>query len=291
LNEFLVPWLLIVVAGCGLQRSDATSVALSTARLSVHHAAILTALVNDDVRCGFSSPRVLRNAKLQRTTASRGTVTLTVESCEIDLGPSTEVARDCLGVRAEASGRFRVTARRITEGALTGRADNPVVPDRSDAVRLELSVEPMDFAVKLSTSDTVLLQKSGRFSFVAVPRLGVSKSTGECSVPTGDLTLSELRYERASARVDSEGRHYDVDLGEAHLSAQIGRRGALENFLGGDLTLWGTKVVLPKGGGGGFDPKYNAETFARRYACIPDLALPVTDVCPARPRVREGAVD
>jgi hypothetical protein len=176
-------------------------------------------------------------------------------------------------------GKAVVSATRTIRGTLTGDREQPVVPLTPDAVELRLDAVTLDhLKVESSDSDAVLTQISGTVSAVARPRLAASDSSGVCMVPTPNLVLSDLRYTDAKVHVVAEGRRFYVDVPTSDVEAVNGRSANAENFLGGQITVWGHGVELPNDDDG-LNPDFDPERFVEGFACTEDLALPVSHEC------------
>lgn len=273
---------LVAVVLWGCERLAPDSVGMGVARLTVRNAAAITSVLAEDKTCGFGSAQVLAGAKVSGATGQLGSVTWTVDSCLLDLGPLHAVSKDCRGVETRLGGKVTVKATKTVEGILTGNPNNPVVPVKPDAARVTHEAQLEGFTVERSDSNASLELRSGTLSWEALPRLAQSASKGLCAVATNELGLGALSYSGAKVFVNSGDRHFEVDVPSSNLEAQLGKWGEKENFLGGKLQVWDSAVTVPVAGDqGGLDPAYDAAAFTDAYACKADLALPVNRECPA----------
>jgi hypothetical protein len=280
-----------VLAGCPVERLAPEKVAMGVARLSVRNMGNVVALTSADARCGFASDEVNRTREENGRLGSEGSVTWRVRDCVIDLGGLQEVSGDCNGDTTQASGAIKVTATKTVVGILTGNAASPVVPLKPDAVNIDVTVAFDDYQVRSSTSAAWLTNVDGTVSFTLQPHLGVSDSLDVCAVPTADVTLRELVYSNAKAKVMSGGREFKVEVPQSRVHAQVGRWEGEENSLEGLLTVWDREVDLSTTEDkSGLDPEYNAEKLVSSVACRTDLRQPQTYECPAlKPRLVQGA--
>jgi hypothetical protein len=267
--------------GCPIERLDPGAVGHGVAQLAARDVAILTSVVSANSACGFSSTKVLGTPKVDGTPGSDGSVTWKVEACEVDFGDTQTLSTDCHGTKVAAGGRVVVSATKTVRGLLTGDASTPVVPSSPDAVQLDFSVTTKDFWVKRSTS-AYSLKHHGSISWTATPHLAVGKTTGVCSVPTSELTVTALSLGASEIILDLGDHAVPVDVEGSTIEAQFGKWGQKENSLEGSITLWGAKVLLPSNKAKPFlDPDYDAEKFVTSYACNPELQTPISFSCPS----------
>ncbi len=268
--------------GCQLEKLDKAKVGNGVARLAVRNAAVLTAVLAEDSRCGFKSEAAVQSAKVEGVTGQPGKVTWTVSDCTLDLGPEWKLlSTDCTNVEVKARGAVTVSATRTVEGILTGSAANPVVPLKPDATVVTHTATLSGFTSSKSDSDASLKLISGKLSWDAHPKLAISKSRGVCAVPTNELGLTAVRFESATGFVESASRAFNVEIDASDLSAQLGKWGDHENTLEGTVSVWGGVVTFPQDSDSpGLDPSYDAKRFVDAYACKPDLQVPVSHACP-----------
>lgn len=266
--------------GCQLERAAPDTVGEGVARLAARDLALLTSIVNDDATCGFESPLVRGSARgLDGEPGSATTVTWTVRGCVLDFGQETQVSSDCAGRRTVAGGRVLVDATKTVVGRLTGDPDGPVAPDGPESARIDLRVEPSGFWLRRSGAPHRLIHDAP-LSASALPKLARSSSSGLCSVPTNDLTLSAITLLPGRRTVDTGERVFPVEVDGSDFRVQLGRWGSEENAIAGRISVWGTPVALPgRDTAQGLDPEYERQAFAETYACKPDLAHPVTFDC------------
>jgi len=278
--------------GCQLEKLNKKAVGNGVARLTIRDAAVLTAVLAEDSRCGFKSAAALQRAKVEGTTGQPGKVTWTVTDCTLDFGAEWQLlSTDCTDIEIKAKGAATVSATRTVEGILTGSPANPVVPTKPDATTVTHTATLNGFAASKSDSDASLKLISGKLSWSAHPRLAISKSKAVCAVPTSELGLSAVRFENATGFVDSASRAFHVEIDASDLSAQLGKWGDRENALEGTVSVWGGVVTFPQDlDSPGLDPNYEAQAFVDSYTCKPDLLTPVSRECPHfSDRLAQGA--
>ncbi len=276
MNRALLVSLMCLVS-CARMYPD--KVAMGVARLSVRDAAVLTALINADTTCGFASPGVLSQPQINE---SAGTVQWTVKDCRLSFGGLREVAKDCGGVATRVGGAVVVSATRTITGTLTGNTANPVVPMGPDAVVISITAKPEDFIVRIDGQKTALTIHSGVLSYQATPRLAVSSSKGVCAVPTNDVRLEGLKYDNADVTIDNDGSLIDADVASSSFSAQVGKGADRENALWGQLTVFGSSQTMPTASDkDGLDPTYDSDAYRKTWSCAPDLAQPISNICPS----------
>lgn len=266
-------------ASACLEQCAPGRVGAGVARLSVRNVGALVQALNANGECGFESPAVKSGFSVDGAPGQAGSVTWTVERCDLDFGRAPQRFEDCSGKATTLSGRAVVTAKRVVRGTLTGDPAQPVVPFSDDAVTITLENVAFDrFLVTDSKSDAELTQLSGQLSAVVKPRLAASAQSGVCAVPTPNVSISELRYQNARVHVIGDGRSFDVDVPDSNLVATNGVFGERENALGGTVNVWGHQVELPNDDDG-LDPDYDAASFIEAYACTDDLAQPPSFTC------------
>ncbi len=281
----------LVPGGCQLERLFPAPVADGIARLTMRNAAVLMSIVNDDTTCGFASPQVLENAQVEGIIGERGKIVYTVTDCEIDLGTLDVYSSDCNDADTSVEGRVVISAVRSVSGRLTGDPTTPVIPESSEAASIHIDATFTDYQVRRTDAVTALKIIDGSLSYDVKPHLAASASQGVCSVGTSNLTLSNVTWGPSTVFVDSGDRQFEAEVDGGELNAQLGIWGNKENWLEGELTVWGTthQVPIPEEDPG-LDPDYDTNTFLDSYRCAEDLALPITYECvDLVPPLAEGA--
>jgi len=277
-----------VAVATGCPQCAPGEVGAGVASLTVRNVGAVASLVNADDDCGFASTAVLSNPTIDGAPGTEGTVTFTVEDCEIDLGSDlVEISEDCEGNTTSASGKITVSATRAIGGQITGNPAQPVIPGGPDAVTITLSSVTFEsFRVEKSNSTSILVWTTGGISGSLSPRLAVSASSGACSIATPITTFEDLVYTESTLHVTTETNDFDVDVAGSSLSAQNGAKGDDENTIAGEITVFGTPVVVEEA----LDPDYDAEAFLTSWVCADDLADPVSFTCAdLNPRLADGA--
>jgi hypothetical protein len=251
-------------------------VAQGASRLTIRTFGAVVELVNNDERCGFKSERVLNSVKLED-----GRAIYTVENCTINVAQTPSVSTDCSGTTTTVQGKVIVSATRTVEGALTGDPSNPVVPEHPDAVRIEIQDAVLkNFLVESDAIDAKMTVFEGAVSGVAEPRLARSASLGVCKVPTREIRFSDVTWGASTARIQSDGHDFEVDIGGSDLSAVLGVHGARENDLLGTISVWGEEHSIPvEGDEDGLLPGYERDAHRASFACTEDLTDPYEYRC------------
>ncbi|MCC6338171.1 MAG: hypothetical protein IT380_29785, partial [Myxococcales bacterium] len=280
-----------LLAACQVESCRAQDVGEGVARLTVRNAGALTRLVDRDTTCGFASAAVLAAPRLEGATGGPGTATWTVTGCALSFPEPTAALSACDGVETKVAGRVVVSGTRTVKGTLTGNPENPIIPGEPDAVQLTLEASFEGFVARRPDSQSALTLERGSLSWVAQPRLAVSASKGVCAVATPNVAFSDVRYGASTVTVESNGRRFSVDVAGSRFDAQAGKRGERENWLQGEVTVFGRAVQFPVPGEEPLlDPDYEAGRFASSWACTADLKQPVDFACPSlRDRVAQGA--
>ncbi len=284
-------FLTLFFSACQIESCKASAVGPAVARLTARSAGVLTKLADKDTACGFSSDAVLAAPKVDGAKGGPGSVTWTVKGCALEFPTATTVLTNCLAVETTAQGKAVVSGTKTVTGTLTGNPANPVVPATADAVRFTLDATFDDFKVGVKQTANALTFQKGGLSWSAEPLLAVSASKGACAVPTTHLTLNHLRCADAELWVESATRAFAVHVGASDFSAQAGVRGDQQNWIAGEIQVFGQQVAFPAAGEDGrLDPDFEPVLYARGFDCAPDLQRPVTHVCPSLDdRVSQGA--
>lgn len=264
---------------------------MAVGRLTVRNAAIISKLIESDTRCGFASPKVLRAAVVQGEKGGPGAVVWKVEGCQLDFPEETLINTDCIGVESKVKGSIKLSATKRVRGTLTGNPDKPVIPEGADAVTIEVEAQPQGFVVSKSDSKATMAMMGGALKYTLEPKLALSKSLGVCSITTLDLSFTGIRYSNGEVVVADESRTFSVDVPLSDFHAQVGKWDNEENSFAGRLVVWDNEQKLPTDDDhDGLDPAYTAASYFESVACTPDLATPVTYVCPSlREQVVHGA--
>lgn len=272
---------------CGLERPD---LAQGIARLSIQNVAAIAALIDSDVRCGFSAPNVLAAAKSIGTVGRIGALELETRGCVIEAPSGVLVDEDCKGTRISARGRIEVTARRRIVGRLTGDLFAPVIPIRDDASSIFLDQVSLDgFVVENPLSPATLTLVDGTLSATVTPRLAARSSDGVCAAPTPIARVTELRYQDAVVGLESAEIDVAVPVEHSALEAVIGVWPPQGNVLRGEITLAGRPYSVPinEQAGGVLEP-FDPVDFDARWQCGGGFAAPISFRCDPQPLLIDG---
>ena len=255
-------------------------VGAGVARLTIRNVGAIAELALTDTRCGFAADAVNLNPRVDGAEGEAGTVTWTIEGCEVELpADAPYVSTDCNGTTTTIRGRAVITARKVVQGLLTGVPDNPVIPAGPDAVTLEImSAELSGFSAETSISPNVLTVIEGGLRARLRPRLAVDTEHGACSVPTSNALFEGVEYFPSLVHVKTEAREFDVDVGRSELTAINGEHSGYENAIFGQIEVWGGAQEVD-GGEEGLDPDYERASFHAGYQCKAGLAQPVNFAC------------
>lgn len=265
-------------AGCQLEKFFARDVGHGAARLTVRNAAILGKLIDDDTRCGFTSPQVLSGYVVDGDVGTVGTVTWTVSDCELSFGAPKRTSTDCNDVDRVVGGRMTVSAQRTVRGLITGDATTPVIPLENDAATLTFEADVFDYVVQLSNEKESATIQQGHISVEVAIHLARSLSMGVCAIDTSEVTLNRVTVTDAVYTVDTGDRVFDVDVPALEISAQLGEWEGTENVIAGSITVWDEEIDL--GDDDVLDPGYDRDEFRAAYACKADLQVPQDYTCP-----------
>lgn len=262
-------------------------------RLTIRNVGAIANAINDDTRCGFESDAVKDAWVASAEAGLSGTVTWSVEGCELDFGADPKESTDCNDVTAVTSGKIKVTATRTIEGYITGDRNTPVIPAGPTAVTIHIESAEFDrFMVTSSDNEAFLEMITGSISAIVKPRLAADRDRGVCSVPTGDATLEAVSYGPSLVRVVGEGRDFEVEVDSSDLNAVNGKFDDRENALWGTISVWGSAESIPiDDDEQALNPDYDRAKQIESYACKPDITTPVRYDCETdvRPLIAQGA--
>jgi len=283
--------LITLGAACSAERLAPKKVGSAVGRLTVRNVSILTSIIGADTTCGLSSPEVLGSPVVDGDVGGEGKVTWSAKSCEIDYGALSEWATDCNGRVMRVGGKITFSATKTVTGLLTGNPDQPVIPTSADAATIHAELSFNDFEVRFSDSKNALTMNSGALSFDAEPHLGVSATTGICSITTSDLLETNIVYTNALVHVSSESKELDAHVSNSSFSSQIGRWGPHENWIEGTITIREKVVALPNDSDDSplLDVDYERDYHVASFACKEDLLVPISYQCKSiKPALSHG---
>ena len=268
----------LFIAGCQIESCASQEVGSGIARLTIRNAGALTKLIDRDTSCGFGSQAVLSNPKLEGAVGTIGSVTWTIANCTLAFSAPTTALKTCGDVETRVTGKATLSGTKTVKGTLTGNPKSPVIPVDPDAVRFTLQASLEDFVARRPDSQSALTNTSGTLAWSAEPRLAVSASKGVCSIPTSNVTFSDVTYGASTVLVESKGRRFSTDVMASAYSAQVGKRADKENWIAGELTVYGNPVRVA---GAALDPDYEAAAFLKSWECVEDLKQPIDFSCPS----------
>lgn len=267
----------VFVVGCaddGFQEDVA-----GIARLSILQVSLLAKELSEDTRCGFDAEAVRDAVVVTGAFGERGTAVYRVEDCALGFDSIETVLDDCGAEPIRLSGRTRVTATLEIDGTITGRTNDPIIPNGPDAAKIVLEQVVLEgFTARYESRNAELVMREGSLSAVVRPRLAKGKDTAFCSVPTPDAQVTNLVYDGASLLAREEGEAV-VFVSTSDLRGQIGRGERSENTYAGTLEIGGQSFEVPGRVSKALDDTYVREEFVGRFACDEDLSLPVDYAC------------
>lgn len=243
--------------------------AQGAARLTVRSLGTVAKLVEDDARCGFSSPEVLEAVRItEGQVGYSGRAEFSVAGCTLELPEPTVVGTSCTGTETVVSGKVTVTAKKVLKGRLTGDLEEPVVPlDDAPAELVFERIEAEGFRVDEAGNALEIVR--GAFAGRLEPRVAMDVELGACGFTTPIARFSDVSYlEPSEVIVDSEQGRFQTTIEDANLTALNGRWGAEENLLDGHIALMGEAFTLPTNpSDDGLDPEYDRAAFDAGWQC------------------------
>jgi len=252
---------------------------LASGRLAVRDFAGLVKLVAADTNCGFESPEVLNSFTYEGDIGyNEGTVTYTVNNCEIFVEEPLEVSADCNGEQTFVQGYVNVSGTKVVKGYLTGDAALPVVPDSMAPAVVQVEAQVNDFSVTQTNSEKHLTIKKGTLSGSLTPRTILDNETGACKVSTPHSIFRDVQLMDASTTITSSGSDFDVAIAQAEFFAVNGEFEGYENHFEGSMTIDGEPLEFPlEGDQPILDPEYDAQVFRAAFDCVENSEYVDTD--------------
>ncbi len=248
-----------------------------TARMAIMAAGSVVNLTSSDDSCGFASVRTMLFNISDLEIGEGGVLetSWTIDSCR--LGSDQPITQtDCSGNTQSVTGMATVTGTQtlsLRPGLPPGPASDKavsIVVDEADVYGLEM------ISTTLSTPEQnaeVNIHR-GSLSAVIEPVLGESASTpGLFSVPTPVARISHVRLHDADMTVKAQGNEIDLHVDDSDLTASSGPFADGEvNHIEGFIEIDGRAIDVD----GDLEEGFDADSFDDRYACVDDLAAPVT---------------
>lgn len=252
--------------------------AQGTASLTVAAFGTIASVVDEDTRCGFSSPAALQGAQASGPVGTIGTVTVRIGApCSLSWGKPTAVKTYCDGLERRLEGTVRATGSKTVKGWITGDPAAPVIPTSRDAASVNLTLDFSNLTYSDSTGEKGLTAVTGSLQGELGSRLGLDTSTGACSIKSPAVYFRGLSWTGAQLEVHSGADVYPVAVGSSRLDAQSGAREDHTNWLEGALALDGKSYRIPVSGPAVLDPAYDQAAFDASWACTPNLKVPQSD--------------
>ena len=266
--------------------------AQGAAQLSIKMLGTIAGAVEANTECGFASAGVKATAVTTGNLGEEGgeaTFEIAVP-CTLRFPQPTAVETDCHGVTTYLSGTAAVTGTKSIRGFVSGHPDDPTVPNRRDAVTIDLTTRAEGLEVWMEPGGHRLKIHGGQLSGMIHPRLAVDTSRDACALPTPVATFEAVRYADADVTIVSEGKTFGVRVDQSNLTAQNGAKGGVENYLEGSIQIDGEVLNIPVSGDPILDPEYDAAKFEASFACQENLRIARSDAdCNVRKTIGEGA--
>jgi hypothetical protein len=288
-------WALLLIFSTGCEQCAPGLVAQGVSRLTIRNFGSIVQLVNDDDTCGFESEAVKTAFVMNGEPGEQGSVRYDVSDCRLSFERSSpKLSENCSEDVTGVAGTVTVTGHRTIRGYLTGDPAEPVIPSGPDAVAIEItSAKLEDFQVDSTTGPEYMIMLSGEISGKVMPRIAAAADTGVCSIPTGNISISDVKYTNAQVRVFADGRDFIVPIANSNLNAIHGQVGERENSLYGEIQVWESKQTVPTSDDESMlDPEYDRSKHYKTFECAENLALPVRyDECTTdiRPLIAQGS--
>ena len=263
--------------------------AQNASRLSVRLMARIARIMDRDTNCGFASELAVSTAGVTGSVGGEGAMTLSAESCTVDLVEPMLVKESCTGVQTLAKGRLVVSGTKRTAGRLSGNAEKPVVPSTDTPVTFDLRVESFD-GFELSEAGATIVLRSGALEGKVIPRVAMDSETGACSYASDVARFENIRYTApADATIISSSGSFAVQLGGSEINAVSGTWGEESNVLRGSIELGGETYVLPTDPmDDGLSPDFEQSKFDAEWQCN-SLQKPVSFSCDPARALAQGA--
>lgn len=127
-----------------------------------------------------------------------------------------------------------VRGTKTIRGIISGDPESPVIPTEHYPAELDLTLEFSEFSVTTDDGTRTLHVTSGSLHGVGRPYLELDPATRVCSTPTENVNLRGLAWSNGIARIESEGKRFNVAIADSALDADVGL-----NALDGSITVNG----------------------------------------------------
>lgn len=272
---------------CGFESDP---LADGAARLTIQNLGAMTALLDADATCGFSSPNVLARAEVIGEVGGLGELVLRTEACVIEPPGERRISEDCKGGELFASGRFTATATRRIRGRVTGDFFAPIIPSSDSGATIVFDrLELQGFRARSSRVSGALTQVSGVLTATVTPRLAARAGDGACTEATPIVRFDEVRYRDAVLRVEADGTAISIPVASSELSALAGVWAPEANRLSGTIEIAGKNYAVPTERSTGLDPRFEPIDFDDRWKCEARFAQPISHRCDPLPLAVDGA--
>ena len=257
------------------------------ARLIMQNVGTIAGAINRDDACGFSNQDVLMNPRTPPGVGGdavignhgqTGSITWAVEGCRVGSDALEVYEADCTGGATHWQGHAEVDSARTVRGLreevcfgflFINVCVESVAPQNDKSVDLSLMnvrlQEFKSYAVPAGGGlpEGVLTIHDGTLEASLQPKTGYSAEQQRYTVPTTESLLQGVHLRNASVTLLTQGKRFDVEIGDSELFAVNGAIDGQENAIAGTLVMDGDVVNVS----GTLDPSYNADTMAASFAC------------------------
>lgn len=245
-------------------------------------------LLEKDDTCGFDSPQVKAEQRVEGEPGQGGVVIRTVEDCDVDIMRSQERSPLIFGCdgRGEVSGSLRVSAERRLVGLITDSEDpdQRVIPVGPESLSFEITHADMfELMMKKRGEPEHMIVHEGILSGTVGLRLARDQD-GFCGAPTRNIGFKDVNFSRATITVNFPDHDYKAIVQGTNLNGVRGEYSDQSNVLQGEVAINGVRQKIPVSLDElAMDPAYDPETFQESYVCEDNtqLALPFSADCGA----------
>lgn len=243
-------------------------------------------LLEKDDTCGFDSPQVKAEQRVEGEPGQGGVVIRTVENCDVDIMRAQERSPLIFGCdgRGEVSGSLRVSAERRLVGLITDSEDpdQVVIPVGPESLSFEVSnADLFELMMKKRGEDEHMIVHEGILSGTVGLRLARDQS-GFCGAPTRNIGFKDVNFSRATITVNFPDHDYKAIVQGTNLNGVRGEYSDKSNVLQGEVAINGVRQTIPVNLDElAMDPGYDPETFQESFVCEDNtqLALPFSADC------------
>lgn len=232
----------------------------------------VTALIEEDERCGFSSGL---SPVYDAAIGTQGSATWSLDNaCTLRFETALRRDEDCNGTATFVQGTVSVTGTKVARGYLTGDLEGEaVVPTTMDALDYALHFELEDFTIWTSGDEPSLYVQSGTLGGAMRPVLAFDPDELACITPTPNSVFAGLELSNANVRITDGDESFALAVEGSNVDAVAGAADGRENTMVGVLRTSAVSFEVPSDGAG-LDPDYDREAFVAGFSCEPNVTWP-----------------